>query len=614
MCGIFGLYARSGADEASARRAVARMRHRGPDAMGVWKSQDRSVVLGHARLKILDLSDGANQPMVSPDGRLALVFNGEIVNFKDVRAAYRGPWRFKTRGDSEVLLATFSQSGLAALDDWVGMFAFAIHDRERNLLTLARDRFGIKPLYLVDLAHGGLAFASEIPPLLPFLDRVRADEDVIRTYLETGLYDHTQRTFFAGIRTLAAGTALTVDLATAERKVSRWYDATARIPDLSRVAEDELVEEGARRIETAIRDHLVADVRVGVNVSGGVDSSVLVGIAKQYVGDIHLFTQDYEPPYSEASWVREVADGCRLHTVSLSSRDILSQLERTAAFQAEPFGGVTVCGYEALYRKACSEDVTVLLDGNGVDETFLGYQRYHAHHVVAQKVEADWREAADAYQAFWREAPPRFGAVGQVGRAIDGTDGTMPGAIAERLQRSTAVIEPATTVAVGADPLRALALSDLLSTKIPRGLRFNDRMSMASSRELRVPFLDHRVVEFGLGVPIQALLNAGGSKALFRKIASRWVPPTLAFARKRSVQSPQREWLATSWRPLVLDILGSDSFAGRGWIDPAAARTAYDRFCCGESNNSFFIWQWINLELWARGFLDRGVHATYGGT
>ena len=281
MCGIFGIFAPGGADRALAERGLRSMRHRGPDAMGVWTGADGRLALGHARLKILDLSDSANQPMVSPDGRWALAFNGEIVNFRDVRARYRGPWQFRTSGDSEVLLASFAARGIEAMHDWVGMFAFALVDAERNVLTLVRDRFGIKPLYLVDLPDGGLAFASEIPPLLPLLDGVRADEDVIRTYLETGLYDHSARTFFAGVPALEPGTAVEIDLVHGTRRTTRWYQLGTATPDLSGASERELVDEGGRRIETAIRDHLVADVKVGLNVSGGVDSSVLVAIARK---------------------------------------------------------------------------------------------------------------------------------------------------------------------------------------------------------------------------------------------------------------------------------------------------------------------------------------------
>ena len=577
MCGIAAVYRPGVVGQGEIDRVLDLLAHRGPDARGLWLSDDRRLAIGHRRLKIIDLSDAANQPMISPDGRWVLAFNGEIVNYRDVRRSYRGDWQFRTSGDTEVLLATFAQRGIAAMHDWVGMFAFVLLDRERGRLYLARDRFGIKPLYWTRLPDGGIAAASEIPPLLTLLPRAVADEDTIRTYLETGLYDTGANTFFAGINALEPGCAAELDLATGKWTQTRWYRFAEHVEDLSIVPEQELIDRGAALVETAIRDHLIADVRVGLNVSGGVDSSVLVAVARQSIDDLHVFTQDYEPPYSEASWVRQVADGAHLHLCELKRGDIEDVLDATVRRQAEPFGGATVAGYDFIYAAAGREDVTVLLDGNGVDESFLGYTKYAS--ALAQK----------AYD-------PR-------GQAIDGSEAVAIGAIGERLRRD-ASIRPLPAVGGDfADPVKGLAALDLLATKIPRGLRFNDRMSMGRSKELRVPYLDHRLVEFAYGVPSRHLISESGTKSLFRKIAGRWIPDKVANAPKRSVQSPQREWLAEGWRDLVLDVLNSETLRERGWIDPPIGLRIYEKYVEGSRANSFFIWQWLNLELWAREFL-----------
>lgn len=323
------------------------------------------------------------------------------------------------------------------------------------------------------------------------------------------------------------------------------------------------------------------------------------------MSDIHLFTQDYEAPYSEAPFVREVAGPSPLHLVSLSSDEIRARLGHAVQREGEPFGGVTVVGYDALYEMADREGVTVLLDGNGVDEAFLGYQRYHADYVSVAASEAQWQERGAAYRAFWSVEPPGRARGNAAGRSIDGSVGVAPEAIGAGLVRRGALIERRDVGGAGLDSIKAAALRDMTSEKIPRGLRFNDRMSMGRSKELRVPFLDHRVVEFGFGVPTQHLLGAGGSKALFRKIAERWIPPALARAAKRSVQSPQREWLRGPWAGLVREIIGSRSFSERGWVDPTRAQQLFEQFCDGHGTNSFFIWQWLNLELWAREHLDR---------
>lgn len=577
MCGVLAIFEPATISRQRAAHALGLMRHRGPDAQALWISDDDRIALGHARLKIIDLSESANQPMFSPDGRYGLVFNGEIVNFEAIRRAYRGDWQFQTRGDSEVLLARLAQSGLGALDDCVGMFAFVLHDAGSNSIVVARDRFGIKPLYWTRLRGGGIAFASEIPPLLDLSGQARPDNSTIRTYLETGLYDHTSRTFFDGVFSLEPGCSATLELSTGHLKISRWYDLASRSRDYSSRSRSDLMEEGRELIASAVREHLVSDVAVGLNVSGGVDSSVLTRVAKATLPDLHVFTQDYVGPYSELPWVERAVAGARLHATQLGSDAILEQLADTVRSEAEPFGGVTVIGYSALYREAAARGITVLLDGNGVDEVFLGYTKY-------LKI-GEGQFSNDA------------------GIAIDGTSGLARDEICPTLRAAGEILSPQLGSTIP-DPVRRAAANDLLATKIPRGLRFNDRISMALSRELRVPFLDHRLVEFGFSVPVDEHLKGRQTKSLFREIAETWIPADLARAPKRSVQSPQREWLAGPWRPLVEDILLSKSFADREWINPAGAQSAYQAYCASPAENSFFIWQWLNLELWAREFLD----------
>lgn len=601
MCGIAGIHHPAGVDPAALREAAALLAHRGPDAEGLWTGDSGRLAMAHRRLKILDLSDAANQPMRSPDGRWTIVFNGEIVNYRAMDRRTTPGWPRRTSGDTELLLDLLAHRGLEALHDCVGMFALAIHDARERTLTLARDRFGIKPLYLCGLPGSGLAFASEIPPLLRLRGRARPDLDVVRTFLETAVYDAGPRTFFEGIESLAPGTACVISLADGSRTDRRWYDLSSRVADLSGMPEPEIEREAARLVRQAVTDHLVADVPVGLNVSGGVDSSVLVGAAREHLPGLHLFTQDYPPPYSELAWVRQVSGDAPLHVCTIGPEDALTAVEDTAAIQAEPFGGVFVAGYGFLYREARRSGVTVLLDGNGVDEIFLGYQR---HHLEAVRLAPESRRVAMAadYAAFWGE-PPRFEPTAGAA-AIDGSAACCPEAVDPGLRASAGTIE-APLPGHWPDPLRREAAADLLARKIPRGLRFNDRMSMACGRELRVPFLDHRLVEFGFGVPASMLLDRTGSKALFRRLATRWIPSEVAFARKRSVQSPQREWLAGPWRPLVEETLGSRSFAQRGWIDPVAARAAWEAWLAGDRRNSFHVWQWINLEWWARRYLDR---------
>lgn len=599
MCGILGAFNPGGLDIGPLVAGLNDLHHRGPDAQSYLVQEDRKLFLGHVRLKIIDISDVANQPMVSPCGRYTLIFNGEIYNFHELRAEIGDRWQWRTRSDTEVLLAAWTLWGSKGLGKLVGMFSFAVYDAQTQTLTLVRDRFGIKPLYLVNSGCRWV-FSSEIPPLLRFLPHVEPDNSTIRTYLEYGIYDHGPKTFFAGVEAVQSGCLIEIDLRTYSEKRHRWYCLAEHIPDLSEATERELLDRAEALVLQAVKSNLVADVEVGLNVSGGVDSSVLTRVAVVELGHVHLFTQDY-PGYSEVPWVREIAAGGTLHIQELEFADIDRLLHPVMNIQAEPYGGVTVCGYDAVYAAASAQGVTVLLDGNGVDEVFLGYSRYHENWVwsTAEAKEQE-RRAAD-YRAFWGRSPSV--PTSPLGVAIDGSLSTCPEAISAALLKQ-APLHELPTVTDFECPIKNLAATDLLYTKIPRGLRFNDRMSMAHSRELRVPFLDHRLVEFAYGVPTNLLLGRNGSKALFRKLAERHMPASIAFSPKRSVQSPQREWMATGWRKRIDAMLDSPHFVERGWINPNVARTAWQRYLGGARDNSFYLWQWLNLELWAQEFLD----------
>jgi asparagine synthase (glutamine-hydrolysing) len=247
---------------------------------------------------------------------------------------------------------------------------------------------------------------------------------------------------------------------------------------------------------------------------------------------------------------------------------------------------------------AKSKGITVLLDGNGVDEIFLGYKRYHQIFVQSAKNEFEKSKRSLDYESFWGEAVKSP----SEGRSIDGTSGLRPNVISNHFLENVEPLKPI-KVQGFADPVRYAAAEDLLHAKIPRGLRFNDRVSMAHSRELRVPFLDHRLVEFAFGIPTEKLFGSKGTKLIFRNLLARKASDNVAYAAKRSVQSPQREWLAKDWRRLVESILSSDSFRERGWFSVEEAKNAYKAYLSGDNENSFFIWQWINLELWAREYL-----------
>lgn len=597
MCGLIAAWDPLRQYNKALNKAVKDLEHRGPDSQNTILIDEQKIFLAHTRLKIIDVSDNANQPFFSPCGRWILIYNGEIYNFREIRKEIGDRWSWRTMSDTEVLLAAWTLWGKKCLSKLVGMFAFIINDTKNKTLIIVRDRFGIKPLYRLTQKNL-IAFASEINPLLRLQKNIAPDNDIIRTYLETGLYDHSNKTFFNEISSIKTGSITEIYLYQNKEKTEKWYKFTDNVQKIDKITEKDIIEETERLTRQAVSSNLIADVPIGLNVSGGVDSSMLVSLALDKLGHADLFTQDYTG-YSELPWVKKISRGGTLNIENLTADRIKGFFNDTVKSQCEPFGGVFVCGYNALYKAAREKQIKVLLDGNGVDESFLGYEKYHQLYVKTASNSNEYDKRKEEFTNFWQCDVGQFNPMS----SIDGSSGLNPEAIDKNLLKNDLILPSIDNDLE--DPVKSLAANDLLYNKIPRGLRFNDRVSMFHSCELRVPFLDHRLVEFAFSIPINLLLNSKGSKVVFRKALSKNVSNNIAFAKKRSIQSPQREWLAEGWRQFVSDIIESKSFANRGWVVPSKAKEMYSDYLNGERKNSFFIWQWINLELWARNFIDR---------
>lgn len=614
MCGIAGVV---GPGSSAARaRAMARIQaHRGPDDEGVWTAP--GVALGHRRLSIIDLSDSGHEPMVSADGRLALTFNGEIYNYRELRAELRD-YPYRSRTDTEVILAAYAHWGEACLERFVGMFAFALWDAERGRLFCARDRLGIKPFHWA-LHEGDLLFASEIKGLLAAGVPSVPDRDTWATYLTHGVYDHSDRTFFEGVRSLPPGHALSVAPGAAP-SIAPYWDlgrATADIADLS----DAEAETGfLERFEDAVRLRLRADVPLGVNLSGGLDSASLVATVDRVsddAGALQTFTAAFDDPrYDEVDFADEVPRrrAWTRHVERLAPERVWPLAEQATWHQEAPFGGIATLGYHNLHGRSRHEGVTVLLEGQGVDEMLAGYRYFRPHHHLdlldagrCADARAALRAEAAAEDDGWRAGLARVRGLRSGGGAPvyqDGTSFLAPDALApavvERAGPYPAFPQPY------ADRLRNALYRDLRHTKLPRVLRMNDRLSMAFSRELREPYLDHRLVEFLFRLPAHQRIRAGRPKDLLRRAMAGRLPDSVRLAGKRAVVTPQREWLRGPLADRVEGLLASESFRSRGLFDADACLEAFRRFRAGEGSNAFFVWQWVGTELWHRRFVDAG--------
>ncbi|MDX6675958.1 MAG: hypothetical protein QOE31_10 [Solirubrobacteraceae bacterium] len=625
MCGICGL-ARldggAGVDGGALAAMSATLVHRGPDSHG--EHLDGPVGLAARRLAIVDVA-GGDQPIASEDGAVTVVQNGEIYNAPQLRAELVAAGHvFATRSDTEVLAHLYEQEGTAFAARLRGMFAVAIWDAPRRRLVLARDAFGIKPLFWSTCA-GVLGFASELRSLAcaPGFSR-ELDLDAIEAYLAFNSIP-APLTIYRAARKLAAGHLLVWEAGAAPR-VERWArPAPGAAPDVRDEPLDVLAAELRERLADSVRAHLISDVPVGVLLSGGVDSSLLTALAARASGErVRTFSIGFEErSFDELAQARQVAEryGTEHHELVLRP-DAAQLLPQIAAAFDEPSGDSSALPTYLVSRLA-SEHVKVALSGEGGDELFGGYETYVADLLAARvgrgarllepvvarlpsssrRVSLDYKAkrfvanahlpALERHHA-WKEifsadarATLRDG-VGGRGRA--GADGA-PADPLDVLRARYAETE-------GAEPLARLQDVDLGVYLVDDLLVKTDRMSMAHSLELRVPFLDPHVAEFAFALPTSAKVRGRAKKRVLRLAAEPLVPRAIARGRKRGFSIPAAAWLRGPLEPFAREVLAPERTRRQGLFDPRAVTAVLDAHVAREADLSRQLWGLLSLSLW----------------
>ena len=612
MCGIAGLLALDGAGPVDAGAAVAMrdaMVHRGPDEAGAFA--DGPVALAARRLSIIDVAHG-HQPVSTEDGSVTVVQNGEIYNHERLRDDLRGHV-FATRSDTEVIAHLYEEHGLAFAEKLRGMFAVAIWDARRRRLVLARDRFGIKPLYY-STDGGTLAFASELKALQR---RPRASHEVDLDAVEAFLAFNSipaPLTIYAAARKLPPGHLLIAEGgAVRVERFARPKPVPAA--EVRREPFPVLAAELRERMRDSVRAHLVSDVPVGVLLSGGVDSSLLAALAAQESGyRVATFSIGFkERSFNELDMARLVAEryGTDHHELVVEP-DAAELLPRLVAAFDEPFADSSSLP-TYLVSELASQHVKVVLSGEGGDELFGGYETYVADLLagrpglgriaplagpVVQRLPSSSKRVSLDYKLkrFVRAAhlPP-------LERHHGWKEIFAPDARAE-LMRSRGGADPldvyraAYAETAGADELARLQDVDRAIYLVDDLLVKTDRMSMAHSLEARVPFLDTEVTALALALPTSAKVRGFAKKRLLRAAAEPLVPREIVRGRKRGFSIPAAAWLRGPLEPFAREVLGSD--AG-GLIDPAAARRVLDAHVEGREDLSRQLWGLMSLALWA---------------
>jgi asparagine synthase (glutamine-hydrolysing) len=626
MCGIAGILhfdSSAKVDERRLRCMRNVLGHRGPDGQGMLIAGQAG--LAHRRLAIIDVG-GGRQPMASVDGTAWITFNGEIYNFRELRAELQGRgYLFNTQSDTEVILNAWQAFGEDCVDRLRGMFAFAIWDRRRRKLFLARDRLGIKPLYYA-VENGELLFGSEIKALLAAGSiRPRFNRAVLPNFLATG-FNAGGETFFERVRKLLPGRTLSWSAADGFRGRRYWR------PPLTLDHSDLSLAQRARilraRLEESVACHLVSDVPVGLFLSGGIDSSGLAALmAPMAQYPVQSFSVGYEDNrFSEFSYARLAAEtvGAEHHEVKVSAKDFFRVLPQLVWHEDEPIAFPSSVSLYFVSDLARRNGVKVVLSGEGADELFLGYNRYR---VTA------WNERLGRV---YRATVPNS-LRGGVRRLVGNLSGSLrrysrhsflavagdprelffenfsvfPAVLRRALLRDRALLEQRDPYAVElrcyrempAGMLERMAHADL-QTYLVELLMKQDQMSMAASVESRVPFLDHQFVEFAAAMPGGYKLRGWRTKAVLREALRDLVPRAILTRPKMGFPTPVGRWLRGQFRPLLEELVAGPRTLERGLFAPDCVRRLVTEHASGAADHGDRLWLLLNLELWQRIFIE----------
>lgn len=624
MCGIFGYLHGTEITGLNDIKINHILPHRGPDDNGWLLYDGQSVLRGksnlpnsfakllliHKRLSILDLSDLAAQPMQCHNERYYLIFNGEIYNYAELRAALmRAGHTFTSKSDSEVLLNAYIEWGPDCLSKLIGMFALVIFDRQLDKLFFARDPFGIKPFYFYQDSQKFL-FGSEIKSLVPFLSANKINSERLFFYLRSGLSDFGDQTLFENIRQLPPGHMGEIQLNDlASLKISAyWQPSISCRRDLSfKEAAVHLRELFLKSIEL----HLRSDVSFAATLSGGIDSSAIVMSIRHLYPSLPIHTYSYiaeEPSLNESAWINIVnnAAGATSHKVYANSENLIDQLEQLIRLQDEPFGSTSIYAQHRVFQAAASNGVKVMLDGQGADEMLGGYQFYQAARFVSLLKKYKFAAAYELLKTCGNSTLTR--SLGyllplkwQMKLRQLSQQPYVPTWLNRHWLQNAGINYLPAKQKYGREVLQEELLHTFSHSSLPMLLRYEDRNSMAYSIESRVPFLTTQIVEFIFSLPEEYIIAKDGlTKAVFREAMRDIVPQTILDRRdKIGFATPERNWLSVL-KPWVDAILTDERTRQIPVFNHEQLINDWQQMLCGKKGFDFRFWRWINFIKWSQ--------------
>jgi len=624
MCGITGIYAFNQDGQAvieQVEKATAVISSRGPDNQGIFKNN--VIGLGHRRLSIIDTSDGANQPMTNRFGRYTIIYNGEIYNFKQLRTELvTSGFEFETNSDTEVLLNLYIRDREACLSKLNGFFAFAIYDANENNLFIGRDRFGIKPLHYY-LDQDKLLFASEMKSLYAYGIKKQIDFTSLYSYLQLN-YVPAPGSMIQGIKKLLPGHY--INIKNDKVSVHQYYDVILNSQRFSGTF-DLAVTQFRKLMEESVVNRLVSDVPLGTFLSGGVDSTVVTAIAAKHVDNLKTFSIGFrdEPFFDETKYANAAAKFLNTdHTVfKLSNDDLYEHVFDMLNYLDEPFADSSAIAVYIL-SKETRKEVTVALSGDGADELFAGYNKHAAMFKIN---EGDLpSRIVTKLKPLWDVLPKsrnnaltnKFRQLHRYAKAAKMSPRGRYWALAAMADESYAAnllapsekhieldkfwqLQANYTAAVEQDPSITANLLNDLKLVLPNDMLTKvDLMSMAHGLEIRVPFLDHNIVEFAFGLPDEMKINARIRKRVVQEAFRSWMPKEIYNRSKKGFEVPLLKWFRTEMRPLINDdLLNDDYIISQGIFSVEAVKKLKSQlFSSNPGDSHARIWALIVFQWW----------------
>ncbi len=613
MCGIAGIINFNGNSPSIKKieSMMDSMRYRGPDDEGVFI--DKNIGLGFVRLSIIDLSSSGHQPMYSYDNKYVVVYNGEIFNYIELREELKNlGYTFKTQTDTEVLLNSYIEWGEKCLDRFNGMWAFAIYNCENESIFLARDRFGIKPLYYY-VNKDFMAFASEIPPILKVIPvKPTANMQIIFDYLVFNRTDHSTETFFNGIYKLNHGHSMTLSMKTQNKiTINKWYNLKNELNKVSRLINEDQFK---NLLIDSIKIRLRSDVPIGVCLSGGLDSSTIVSVIVNEFNkrDIKTFSAIYQEGQvgNETEFINLFKTNLKnMYFTYPSDETLYEDIHKFIKIHAEPLPST---GPYAQYKvmELAHQKASVTLDGQGADELLAGYHYFFG--IYFKELFNNLKLLRLVKEIYYYI---------KTHNSIYGIKTFIYFLLPSRLKSNIRIAEKkylnkdfyknySKTNMVVDKLYNAKSINEAMINhidyKLEHLLKWEDRNSMAFSIEARVPFLDHRLVESALKAQNHQIISKGMTKVLLRRSMIGILPEKIRLRTdKIGFDTPQDEWLKKRlFKDLVFSMLDSASFNNRKIINPKIAKKMYTEYLNDKIEISKEVWKWINLEFWFREYID----------